>query len=166
MPSCSCRNLYFFQWLYRDYSGNTTQETRKQTSKNSSVNFLKSEFVETLQLDKESSLKSRAFSQVLSYELMNFFRNICSSLFVVAVQNPSHFLLIVTPRTAACQASLSLTICQGLPKFMSIESVMPSNFSSATLVPLQLLFTFCHSSGIICISELVDISPSSLNSSL
>ena len=33
----------------------------------------------------------------------------------------------VTPWTAACQASLSFTIFQSLPKLMSIESVMPSN---------------------------------------
>ena len=33
----------------------------------------------------------------------------------------------MTPWTAACQASLSLTISQGLPKFMSIELVMSSN---------------------------------------
>ena len=32
-----------------------------------------------------------------------------------------------TPWTAACQASLSITNCQSLLKFMSIESVMPSN---------------------------------------
>ena len=32
-----------------------------------------------------------------------------------------------TPRTAACQASLSITKSQSLPKLMSIESVMPSN---------------------------------------
>ena len=32
-----------------------------------------------------------------------------------------------TPRTAARQASLSLTVSQILPKFMSTESVMPSN---------------------------------------
>ena len=32
-----------------------------------------------------------------------------------------------TPRTAAGQASLSLTISQSLPKFMSIASVMPSS---------------------------------------
>ena len=31
------------------------------------------------------------------------------------------------PRPAACQASLSFTISQSLFKFMSIESVMPSN---------------------------------------
>ena len=35
--------------------------------------------------------------------------------------------LFVTPWTAACQASLSFTIYQSLLKFMSIESVMPSN---------------------------------------
>ena len=33
----------------------------------------------------------------------------------------------VTPWTAACQASLSITNSQSLHKFMSIESVMPSN---------------------------------------
>ena len=32
-----------------------------------------------------------------------------------------------TPWTAACQSSQSLTISQSLPKFMSIELVMPSN---------------------------------------
>ena len=33
----------------------------------------------------------------------------------------------VTPWTAAHQASLSFTVSQSLPKFMSIESVIPSN---------------------------------------
>ena len=32
-----------------------------------------------------------------------------------------------TPWTAACQASLSITNSQSLPKLMSIESVVPSN---------------------------------------
>ena len=35
--------------------------------------------------------------------------------------------LFETPWTIACQASLSITNCWGLPKPMSIESVMPSN---------------------------------------
>ena len=39
----------------------------------------------------------------------------------------SHVHLFVTPRTAACQASLSIINSQGLVKLMSIESVMPSN---------------------------------------
>ena len=46
---------------------------------------------------------------------------------VVLVQLPNHVLLIVTPWTAAGQASLSLTISWSFPKFMSIESVVPSN---------------------------------------
>ena len=43
------------------------------------------------------------------------------------VQLLSHVLLFVTPLTAACQASLSITNSQSLLKLTSIESVMPSN---------------------------------------
>ena len=43
------------------------------------------------------------------------------------VQSLSHDQLFVTPQTAACQASLSITNSQSLSKLMSIESVMPSN---------------------------------------
>ena len=43
------------------------------------------------------------------------------------VQLVSHVWLIVTPRTAARQASLSITNSWRLLKLMSIESVMPSN---------------------------------------
>ena len=39
----------------------------------------------------------------------------------------SHVQLFVTPWTAACQASLSITNFQSLLKLMSIESMMPSN---------------------------------------
>ena len=39
----------------------------------------------------------------------------------------SHVQLFVTPRIAACQASLSITNSQSLLKLMSIESVMPSS---------------------------------------
>ena len=46
----------------------------------------------------------------------------------VVVQFPSHVQLFVTPWTAALQASLSLTISQSLPKFMSIALVMPSSY--------------------------------------
>ena len=44
-----------------------------------------------------------------------------------SVQLLSSVQLFVTPWTAACQASLSITYSQSLPKLMSIESVMPSN---------------------------------------
>ena len=40
----------------------------------------------------------------------------------------AHVQLFVTPWTAACQASLSITNSWSLPKPMSIESVMPSNY--------------------------------------
>ena len=43
-----------------------------------------------------------------------------------------------SPWTVACQASLSFTISQCLPRFMSIESVMPSN-QSHPVTP----FSFC-----------------------
>ena len=43
------------------------------------------------------------------------------------VQSLSRIWLFVPPWTAACQAFLSLTISQSLPKFMSFESVMLSN---------------------------------------
>ena len=54
------------------------------------------------------------------------------SLFTVlasfnSVQSLIHVRLFVTPWTAACQASLSITNSWSLPKLMSIESVMPSN---------------------------------------
>ena len=48
-------------------------------------------------------------------------------VYVVVIQSPSHVWLFATPLTAAGQASLSLTAFQSLPKFMSMESVMPSN---------------------------------------
>ena len=50
------------------------------------------------------------------------FRKTFSSL-----QFLSRVRLFVTPWTAACQASLSITNSQSLPKLISIELVMPSN---------------------------------------
>ena len=49
-----------------------------------------------------------------------------------------------TPRTAARQASLSIIMSQGVPKLMSIESVMPSNHPiiSSCVTP----FSSCHRS--------------------
>ena len=44
-----------------------------------------------------------------------------------SVQLLSHVWLFVTPWTAACQASLSITNSRSLLKLTSIESVMPSN---------------------------------------
>ena len=47
--------------------------------------------------------------------------------FVVVFQSLSHVWLFVTPRIAAHQASLSFTTYWSVPKFTSIELVMPSN---------------------------------------
>ena len=44
-----------------------------------------------------------------------------------SVQSLSHVLLFATPRTAAHQASLSITNSWSLLKFMSIDVVMPFN---------------------------------------
>ena len=45
-----------------------------------------------------------------------------------SAQSLSRVRLFVTPWTAACQASLSITNSQSLLKLMSIKSVMPSNY--------------------------------------
>ena len=44
-----------------------------------------------------------------------------------SVQSLSHVQLFATPRTAACQAPLSITNFQSSLKFMSIELMMPSS---------------------------------------
>ena len=49
-----------------------------------------------------------------------------------SVQSLSRVRLSVTPRTAACQASLPITNSQSLLKRMYIESVMPSNLYTTT----------------------------------
>ena len=46
-------------------------------------------------------------------------------------------LIIVTPWTAAHQASLSFTISQSLPKLMSTESIIPSNYLIFSVVPFS-----------------------------
>ena len=43
-----------------------------------------------------------------------------------SVQLLSHVQLFATPRTTACQASVSITNSRSLPKLMSIEWMMPS----------------------------------------
>ena len=66
-------------------------------------------------------------SQLLGFEL--FFIWVEENEFS-SVQSLSHVQLFVTLWTAARQASLSFTISQRLLKFMSLESVMPSNHLS------------------------------------
>ena len=55
-------------------------------------------------------------------------KSVCvNGWFAVSVQWPSCVQLVVTPWTAAHQASLPLTISQSLPKFLFIALVMPSS---------------------------------------
>ena len=61
---------------------------------------------------------SYPFSCIVDCELLILFSS---------VQSLSRARLFATPWTTACQASLSITNSRSLPKFMSIESVMPSN---------------------------------------
>ena len=48
-------------------------------------------------------------------------------IFISSVQSLSHVRLFATPWTSTRQASLSITNSWSLSKFMSIESVVPSN---------------------------------------
>ena len=61
-----------------------------------------------------------------------------------SVQSLSRVRLLVTPWTAACQASLSTTHLWSLLKLMSIESMMPSNHH-IFCHPLLLLPSICLS---------------------
>ena len=83
---------------------------------------------------------------------------------VVVVQSPSHVQLFATPWTAAGQASLSLTISRRLPKFMSIESVMPSNHL-ILCHPLLLLLSILTSIRVISNESAVHISGQSTGAS-
>ena len=81
----------------------------------------------------------------------NFFMTFSS------VQPLSHVWLFVTPWTAACQASLSVTNAQRLLKLMSIKSVMPSNqliLCCLLLLPLSIFpsIKIFSSESVLCIT--------------
>ena len=59
--------------------------------------------------------------------IMSIFFLFIIKILIVTVQLLSHVRLFSTPWTIACQAPLSFTVSWSLLKFMSIESVMPSN---------------------------------------
>ena len=59
-----------------------------------------------------------------------------------SVQSLSRVWLFETPRTAACQASLSITNSWSLLKLMSIESVMPSFVIFFKNLKIDLQFTY------------------------
>ena len=63
-----------------------------------------------------------------------------SRLSLSSVQSLSCVQLFATPWITACQASLSITNSQSLPKLLSIESVMPSNHLCHLLLLLPSIF--------------------------
>ena len=81
--------------------------------------------------DSSSSTRSLWFSSIFSERFIFYISY--SSLWPTlscqfsSVQSLSCIRLFATPWTAACQASLSITSSQSVPRPMSIESVMPSN---------------------------------------
>ena len=59
-----------------------------------------------------------------------------------SVQLFSHVQLFLTPWTAACQVSLSIINSWSLLKLMSIESMMPYNHLSSSVIPFLLPSVF------------------------
>ena len=79
-----------------------------------------------IQIKKDYYVKivcQRAYPAIISFPII---LNICVES-LSSVQMLSRVWLFVTPWAAARQVSLSITNSQSLLKFMSIESVMPSN---------------------------------------
>ena len=70
-----------------------------------------------------SSVHGNLQTRILEWVATFFSINILFS----SVQSFSHIQLFATPRTAACQGSLSITNSRSLLKLMSVESVMASN---------------------------------------
>ena len=80
-----------------------------------------------------------------------------------SVQSRSHGRFFATPRTAACQASLSTTSSQSLLKLMSIESVMPSTISFC-VGPLSSCFQSFPASESFQMSQFFTLSGESIGS--
>ena len=75
--------------------------------------------------DKDGNSQKRYF-KIIGYKKCEKNLNMAELQVETVVQSLSRVQLFVTPWPAARQASLSFTISQSLPKFMSIESVMLS----------------------------------------
>ena len=71
-----------------------------------------------------------------------------------SVQSLSYVGLFATPWTTARQASLPITNSRSLPKLMSIDSVMPSNHLSSSVVPFSSCLQSFPASGSFQISQL------------
>ena len=86
------------------------------------------------------------------------------AIIVALVQSLSCVWLFMTPWTAACQASLSLTISHSLPKFMTIESVMLS-YHVTLCCPVLLLPSIFPSPRVFSNESAVSINGQSIGTS-
>ena len=71
-----------------------------------------------------------------------------------SVQLFSHVQLFLTPWTAACQVSLSIINSWSLLKLMSIESMMPYNHLSSSVIPFSSCLKSFPASGYFQMSQL------------
>ena len=76
---------------------------------------------------QENSIEICILSRVKQITSPGWIKKKKKNVVAVVVQLLSCVWLSATPRTAACQASLSITNSWSLLKLMSIESVMPPN---------------------------------------
>ena len=84
----------------------------------------------------------------MSTPSLYFYIQYLNKIITVFVQSLSYVQLFVTPRTVACQVSLSFTISQSLLKLMSIEWVMPTHpLSSPSPPALNLSQLWLFASG-------------------
>ena len=91
----------------------------------------------TLMLGKTEGRRRRGLQRMRWWNGITKWVHVQQTLGVGEVKSLSRIRLFATPWTAACQAPLSFTVSWNLLKFMSIESVMPSNH--LILCPLLLL---------------------------
>ena len=96
-------------------------------------------------------------------------------LLISWLQSPSAVILEPKNKKSVTVSTVSPSICHevmglyamilvfGMLSFKPVFSLSSFNFHQEAL---QFLFTVCHKGGVICISEVIDISPGSLDSSL
>ena len=67
------------------------------------------------------------YAYIYNYILSNITLSLEIYMYISSVQSLSRVQLFATPWIAACQASLSITNSQSLPKLTSIKALMPSS---------------------------------------
>ena len=89
--------------------------------------FLFPEITVSLNLEFIIPMQINYYYYINKYQVAYYWLHIIIELYIVVIQSLSPVQFLVTPWTAAHQASLPFTISLSFLKLMSIESVMPSN---------------------------------------